>query len=161
MAKKGRYIEGYVDVVKLQRELADVQKEVAGLLKRKHLILRTLRKHKVKPMRSEFFDRPISLYVLRLEHECWYIGMSRNVEARYKKHCNGKGAMWTKLHKPIELFSVVEANTNDDSEAGLMEDQLTLEFAKDYGTPYVRGGGYCQTNPRWPEEVYFDGRVVL
>lgn len=154
MGKKQKVIEGYVDTVKLQRELYNIQKEIAKLQKRKHLILATFKKKMVTPIKSEYYEKPIYLYVLRLEHNCWYIGMSRDIDKRYKSHLKGKGAMWTKLHKPLELFSVIDTKTNDDSEAGLMEDQLTIEFAKDYGREFVRGGGYCQSKPRWPVEVY-------
>jgi predicted GIY-YIG superfamily endonuclease len=154
MGKKKRVITGYVDCIKLQRELYDLQKEVSRLLKRKHLILRTLKQNQIKPIRSEFYEKPIYLYVLKLQNNCWYVGMSRNVDKRYQTHCKGKGSLWTKLHKPIELYKVIDAKTNDDSEAGLMEDQLTIEYAKDYGRDFVRGGGYCQSKPKWPVEVY-------
>lgn len=95
-------------------------------------------------------EQNILLYALRLEGGHFYIGMTRNVEKRYRKHLRGSGSMWTKLMKPIEIVETRQTLTNDDSAAGLMEDAMTIEYARKYGTQYVHGGGYCQRKPSWP-----------
>ena len=94
--------------------------------------------------------QPVSLYALRLSDGCWYIGMSHNVEKRFKRHLKGKGAYWTKLHEPIEIAEVRETNLYNQDAAAKLEDDMTLEYALKYGTQYVRGGGYCQAKPHWP-----------
>lgn len=103
--------------------------------------------------KPRYYKKNIYIYVLRLEDGFWYVGTSRNVANRFKRHVAGKGANWTKLHKPIEIHEVIDTETNDDREACLMEDQKTFEFAEAFGIDKVRGGGYCQTKPRWPEHV--------
>lgn len=140
----------------LLEEYREILAQIKVLSKRRNAIRVEMRKHGQDPVnytRSSYFQRPILLYVLRLKDNCWYIGMSRNVDRRFKAHQKGK-SMWTKEHPPIEIFEVRETGLTSDSEAGLMEDQLTLEYARQYGTEFVRGGGYCQTKPRWPKEFY-------
>lgn len=94
--------------------------------------------------------RPYMLYVLKLENNCWYVGITRNVENRFKTHRKGVGAMWTKLHKPIKVHETRLIGNVTTSFAANYEDTVTLEYALLHGYDYVRGGGYCQTNPRWP-----------
>lgn len=133
----------------------NVLKELKELTLRKKYLTAELKKHGIDPAthgRSKYYDRPILLYVLKLEDDCWYIGMSRNVDRRYKAHLKGK-TLWTGLHKPIEIHEVRETGVSSDSEAGQMEDQLTIEYARQYGTDKVRGGGYCQRKPKWPPEL--------
>lgn len=135
------------------REVVDQIKRLSG---RRTKLKATLRKKGIDPVqhtRSEYYDRPILLYVLRLEGNCWYIGMSRNVERRLNAHMKGK-SMWTSEHKPIDIVEVRETGLTSDSEAALLEDELTIEYARRYGVDVVRGGGYCQRKPRWPEEAY-------
>jgi len=40
--------------------------------------------------------KPWLLYALRLEGGYYYVGISKDVNKRFKKHSKGKGAMWTK-----------------------------------------------------------------
>lgn len=94
-------------------------------------------------------ERHYVLYVLQLEHNCWYIGITKNIYARFAAHKKGRGANWTRLHKPIKVFQTIEIYTKTMSEAAKQEDKLTLEYASLYGQDKVRGGGYCQTKPLW------------
>lgn len=98
-------------------------------------------------------SRPYIIYALELEHDCYYIGITRNVHARYVKHCNGQGSLWTATHKPRRILEVRRTTVFLESEAAKLEDQLTLEYADKYGRDKVRGGGYCQAKPRWPEKT--------
>lgn len=78
----------------------------------------------------------IYLYVLKLEHDKWYIGKTNNVESRYEQHVNGNGSAWTRLHKPIELYlSRYTINAHD-------ENNTTKDYMKEYGIDNVRGGAY-------------------
>ena len=92
----------------------------------------------------------IHLYALRLEGGHWYIGASPSPVRRYKKHLLGKGANWTRLHKPVELVETRPTGEYYLDKTSLLEDDMTLEYALKYGSQYVRGGGYCQTKPKWP-----------
>jgi len=95
----------------------------------------------------------VKLYALTLEDGCWYVGMSYNVTKRFIKHKAGKGANWTKLHKPIEVVEVRETVEITQESAAKLEDDMTIEYAMKYGSNNVRGGGYCQRKPRWPDVV--------
>jgi predicted GIY-YIG superfamily endonuclease len=95
----------------------------------------------------------VKLYALRLEGGCWYIGMTYNVQRRFAKHSSGKGAIWTRLHKPVEIVEVRETECIMQEDAAHLEDDMTIEYAMIYGSDSVRGGGYCQTKPRWPATV--------
>jgi predicted GIY-YIG superfamily endonuclease len=79
-----------------------------------------------------------SLYVLKLEDECYYIGMSYNLNFRWGQHFNGCGAKWTRLHKPLEVVKVIYPAT----EKGI-ENRITKEYIDMYGRDKVKGGSYC------------------
>ena len=78
------------------------------------------------------------LYVLRLEDECYYIGMTMNANLRWAQHWNQQGAKWTKLHKPIEVVKVVYPASIE------MENIVTKEYKQMYGDDAVRGGSFCK-----------------
>ena len=80
-----------------------------------------------------------ALYVLKLEDDCYYIGMSYNLNLRWSQHWQGKGAKWTKLHKPVEVIRIIYPAT----EAGI-ENKITLEYMALYGEAKVKGGSYCK-----------------
>jgi len=51
-----------------------------------------------------------------------YTGITVDVEARYKKHCSGTGAAFTRMHKPQRIVAVMPCT--DRSEASKAEAQL-------------------------------------
>lgn len=51
-----------------------------------------------------------------------YTGIAVDVEARYKKHCTGKGAAFTRMHKPVRILAARACA--DRSEASKAEAQL-------------------------------------
>ena len=129
--------------------------QIKQLTKEKGPLKKQLEKLGVDPTlhtRSDYFKKPITLYVLKLEDECWYIGMTRNIDKRYKAHKKGK-TYWTKEHKPIEVHETRDTELNSDSAASKLEDELTLEYARKFGMDKVRGGGYCQRKPLWPIDM--------
>ena len=53
---------------------------------------------------------PFYVYILRCADESFYTGYTKNIDARTRLHVNGKGARYTKMHKPekvayVELFN--------------------------------------------------------
>lgn len=48
------------------------------------------------------------LYFIECRGGGIYIGIAKNVAARYQKHCDGKGAMYTRLNPPLRLLAQVE-----------------------------------------------------
>lgn len=42
-------------------------------------------------------------YILLCENGSFYTGSTNNLEKRFRDHLNGKGARYTKIHKPIKV----------------------------------------------------------
>ena len=79
------------------------------------------------------------VYVLALENQCWYVGYSaaENVQCRVASHFLSGGALWTRLHKPIQVVSVQPGCT-------LLENLICISLMCKHGFEKVRGGSYCQ-----------------
>ena len=80
-----------------------------------------------------------SLYVLRLEDDCYYVGISYNLNFRLGQHFAGAGAKWTRLHRPVEVIKVIYPATDEG-----IENKITLEYIALYGAEKVKGGSYCK-----------------
>ena len=78
------------------------------------------------------------VYVLKLQDNKVYVGITMNFNLRWAQHMAGEGAKWTRMHKPLE---VVEIITN--ASPGL-EKAKTLEYMEEYGWENVRGGPWCK-----------------
>ena len=84
-------------------------------------------------------------YLLELENYKFYVGMTTNVKARYRKHCSGTGAKWTKIHKPIRVMEVRDFGELTMSEASELEHDMLLEFQLEY-SEHIRGGKECKVS---------------
>lgn len=135
----------------VKAELAIVKRQLSTLKQRKKHLEKQLREHKV--VDQSYLQKPFYVYVLQLEHGCYYVGISRNVDKRFASHQKGKGAVWTKAHRPISIIERRNTKLLDEAEAGLLENELTLQYAEQYGHTFVRGGGYCQKKPNWPDYI--------
>lgn len=78
------------------------------------------------------------IYVLSLEKDKYYVGMTNNLERRLNEHKTGKGSEWTKKYKMVKLLYTKPMTSNLD------EDIETRVLMKKYGIKNVRGGTYCQ-----------------
>ena len=81
-----------------------------------------------------------TIYVLKLEHDKYYIGKTKNLSNRINEHLNSNGSEWTSLHKPIKPNPLIIYFEGDAFE----EDKKTKEWMSKYGIDNVRGGTYCQ-----------------
>ena len=91
----------------------------------------------------------VTIYCLELEGGRYYVGMTRKEGFdRLDAHRSGKGAAWTKKHRPVDYERVETKMKLAD------EDRLTLELMAKYGVANVRGGKWCQV--RLPETTYRD-----
>ncbi len=62
--------------------------------------------------------KPWYLYLIECEDGSIYTGITVNVEKRYAAHQTGKGAKYTRAHRPKHLLKVFEfANRSEASKA--------------------------------------------
>lgn len=83
------------------------------------------------------------LYILLLEGNNKYIGITENLDARIEKHFNGEGSEWCKLHKPIDILYTKKLNCNL-IDAKLYEKIHTLCNMYTDGINKVRGAAYTR-----------------
>lgn len=86
------------------------------------------------------------LYVLRLAHGCFYVGQTARLKRRIDQHVAGNGAIWTKLHPPIERVKTRIIIAADVKDVERQEDKLTVDTMIEYGWQNVRGGHFCYIN---------------
>lgn len=79
------------------------------------------------------------IYVLELEDDCFYVGITMNLNLRIAQHLSGTGAQWTKMHKPVKIVEVFY-----DSCTRQKEDEITKRYVEIYGAECVRGGSWCK-----------------
>lgn len=48
-------------------------------------------------------DKKYYVYILLTEGGSYYCGYTDNVEKRFQKHAAGKGAKYTRSHKPVKI----------------------------------------------------------
>ena len=75
------------------------------------------------------------IYVLECEDNCWYVGITSNLNYRWSQHLAGTGAKWTRLHKPIRIAEVYVENCSTER-----ENAITKQYSEKYGAENVRGG---------------------
>ena len=76
------------------------------------------------------------VYSLELEGSNFYVGSTRDLSTRVAQHFLGRGALWTRQHRPIEILQVVEGGR-------AMEDAVTIAMMVRHGWRTVRGGSWC------------------
>jgi len=89
-------------------------------------------------------DAKISIYVLKLEHDKYYVGQTKNLEKRLKQHLKGKlSSDWTKIHKPLSIYKSKETPFSNVDKAMHLENLTTIWCMKKFGWKNVRGGDFC------------------
>lgn len=54
-------------------------------------------------MKSDKSDKKYYVYLLLIENGSYYCGYTDDVEKRFQKHLSGKGAKYTRAHKPLKI----------------------------------------------------------
>jgi hypothetical protein len=85
-----------------------------------------------------FMKDTVSIYILKLSHNKFYVGKTHNIFIRYKQHLNGNGSFWTKKYKPVFIDKLMEECDDYD------EDKMVKIYMNKYGIDNVRGGSYIQ-----------------
>ena len=76
------------------------------------------------------------IYVLELEHECYYIGKTYNVDRRFAQHVQGQDCKWTSIHPPKRVICQKPVTSDLD------EIQTTIHYMQIHGIDKVRGGSF-------------------
>lgn len=83
-------------------------------------------------------------YVLECSDNKYYVGIAYNLNKRLKSHFSNKGgSVFTKIYKPIRCIATYDLNTESRDESELIENLLTIHYAKIYGYENVAGGNFC------------------
>ena len=82
------------------------------------------------------------LYVLKLEEDKWYVGITAQTpEKRMKQHVNKfGGARWTEIYKPIKIHDTEFLGDVSVEKALDYEGRVTRKYMEKYGDNNVRGG---------------------
>lgn len=82
------------------------------------------------------------LYVLKLEHGKWYVGItSQEPQVRFLEHKAGRrAAYWTMAHKPLEIELTEDLGVVTRQHAEVHENKITRSLMKERGLNNVRGG---------------------
>ena len=55
------------------------------------------------------------LYILQTKDDTLYCGIARDVQRRFLEHLNGKGAKYTRSHKPLKIVYTKEYDNKSDA----------------------------------------------
>lgn len=84
------------------------------------------------------------LYILKLEYDKYYVGVTNNPTKRLKNHFFGKAAAITEKFMPIEVLDIIECRPNR-AEVEQIENNVTENLFDKYGYENVYGGKYCKS----------------
>lgn len=77
-----------------------------------------------------------TVYVLELKDAHYYVGITTDVDRRWREHLDGTASAWTKTYNPIKILETIPDAHKFD------EIKYTLIYMDKYGTENVRGGPY-------------------
>ena len=85
-------------------------------------------------------ERGIYLYVLVLQNDKFYVGITNSPEKRFKKHRSGKSVKFINENLPIIDIQKILLATTDRYEACRIETKTTILLIQHYGIENVYGG---------------------
>jgi putative endonuclease len=56
-----------------------------------------------------------SVYILLCENGTFYTGIAKNVQTRFENHQKGRGAAYTRMHKPLRILYTESRFTQGDA----------------------------------------------
>ena len=117
-------------------------------------------KTKYKPYnRRKRKNEMFYVYILVCSHGAYYVGTTNNPNRRFIQHSAHTGAMWTKLHPPIKVYSVSPLpQVRTRSELVYWETIATLQTMAKVGWQRVRGGDFIRVSPEKTASMLRDVR---
>jgi predicted GIY-YIG superfamily endonuclease len=82
----------------------------------------------------------IFLYVLELQNQKFYVGITNNPEQRFEAHRSGQSVTFVKKNLPIINIEKRLLKTTDRFEAERFETKKTINLIRKYGIANVCGG---------------------
>ena len=61
-------------------------------------------------------EKSFYVYILLTEDNTLYCGYTDDIERRFKLHCEGKGAKYTRSHKPVKIVYTKEFATKIEAQ---------------------------------------------
>ena len=68
------------------------------------------------------------VYILRCKDGSYYTGYAKDVEKRFKMHKKGRGAKYTRMHKPEELVYIEQFENRSEA---MKREQKIKKFSHD------------------------------
>lgn len=96
---------------------------------------------------SEYINKEC-FFVLKLVNDNYFIGRTNNLRLALLNELNGLGSEWTKIHKPIELLSVIEIKTKNKINIRQLHNSYVITYMKKYGFHKIRGGDFYNVDTR-------------
>ena len=56
------------------------------------------------------------LYILQTQDNTLYCGIARDVQKRFQEHLSGKGAKYTRSHKPVKIVYIKEFESRSEAQ---------------------------------------------
>lgn len=86
------------------------------------------------------------VYALLLEDSKFYVGLSRDMEKRFR---GGHNSEWTSRYEPIKIHDKFPAKV----ELKKLEREVTLLYMRRYGWDRVRGAGWTKVEMERPPKI--------
>ena len=58
----------------------------------------------------------VYVYVLKLSMNKWYVGITNDVQKRYREHLFDNKCAWTSTYRPIKIEETILTDTNFDED---------------------------------------------
>lgn len=96
------------------------------------------------------------LYVLKCEEDSFYIGVTTNVNRRFRQHESGKGANFTRRRKPLSIHKVARLGVMTLREAEKYEDACVIQYIRSLGADRCKGGRFFtdKVSPKNMRRIY-------
>lgn len=82
----------------------------------------------------------IFIYLLKLNDQTWYIGLTTNMDRRLKQHQKGYGSIHTRGKKIVENEVILTQQVKNKWQGRLIENTIANDYRKDHSDRIIRGG---------------------